>query len=182
MSSTGLGDLQGLPPEIRDTIYGLLLRSPSAIKIARRQVRPSSGKASYKLSATTLAAAKDTEKGTTRRRTVPTSSILEVSVLRVSKALNAETAPMLYYRNSFVFTHSKALNDLILRAPEMASLLSKAEVKAVAGRESWKFLQDTARYVAPETFRPSYVRHRVVCTDQGRLAVADELELVQIDR
>lgn len=127
-STNSLGDLDKLPAEIRNEIYKLALTAPSVILIKRHQDRPpGSTKHTFamKICGTFL-----TMKGKQKRR-VSCVKGTGIGLLRASRTINTEAAPILYHNNSFQFIHRGALNIFLNRLNETTLFLSDIDIRRI---------------------------------------------------
>lgn len=152
-TASTLGDLDKLPGEIRNEIYKLLLIAQSPITVQRhKSYSLYQYKASWKVSGTVRPVS---AKGKRQRRTACGNAI-ELQVLRVSKSVCVEAAPLFYKCNSFVFSHYTALQKFLFRINEMAFFL--ADVEVVNNNQS-----------SPKNFEKILKKMRV-CSNPKRIA------------
>lgn len=128
MNTSDLGDLQMLPPEIRNSIYLLALTAPSAVTVKRHEDRaPGSRQKTnrMKLCGTVLIM-----KGRQKRR-VACANTIGLHLLRASKAAHTEATPVFYHCNSFLFPHFAGLGHFLYQIKEMGFFLADVEVKGI---------------------------------------------------
>lgn len=127
-ATDSLGDFDKLPAEVRNEIYKLALTAPSVILIKRHQDRPpGSSKHTFamKICGTFL-----TRKRKQKRR-VSCVKGTGIGLLRASRFINTEAAPIFYHNNSFQFVHRGALNIFLNYLNEMTLFLSDIDISRI---------------------------------------------------
>lgn len=117
--ANGLGLFAELPPEIRAEIWTLTLITDRPIKIDRHKNESPSRKwyDAYLLSS--------------KLDTLGHQVFPSVNLIRASKALNIEAAPVLYYNNRFIFPDTHVLETFFDKIGEMAFSLADLEVRRI---------------------------------------------------
>lgn len=113
---SSLGTLDVLPPEIRNQIYAHVLQAPEPITVRRRRQWPTRVPFAKRYDTRAIHNAgkpKFTVEGTIDRqcRRLAVDKCVSMGLLRVSKAIGAEAAGILYRRNRFVFNDRVALRE-----------------------------------------------------------------------
>lgn len=123
-STNSLGDFDKFPAEVRNHIYKLALTSPSPILMKRSK---GNSRAPRTASALKLCGTATIMKGKQKRR-FACAIIIGLALIRVSKVIYTEAAPIFYSTNSFVFTHLESLNKFLCSIKEMAFFLTDLEI------------------------------------------------------
>lgn len=125
-----------LPPELRNKIYGILLTSEYPIKITRhrnRRTRKQAGGAwTYLDICQSLYKVKGTIKPGQGKRTKRRSidSVHSIALLRVSKEIHAEAAPIFYGLNKFIFESVGPLKEFTTGVKLHKGFLADIELKS----------------------------------------------------
>lgn len=156
-----LGRLDKLPAEIRNQIYRLCLTTKEPINVKRvRKGRSNSDsrlraqcnfeRTEYDLICTSLLQVKGKQ-----MRRLPISRAITGCLLRVSKALHHEVAPILYRYNCFEFETPPALSKFFHAIGRHGALVADIRIKKIDWHKQALHLTTLAQVANPRRFRAS---------------------------